>query len=214
MARIEVEPSSTPQPESEGIVPQITGEGGHMQQLLDQAISMQNAGTIKQDYGAQKRSGSKPTPQPNEEETDDVAKKLSEFFNIQNSYHSIFLKDDETGETWEFVVKTLESSHFIVGSLKILDPAKLKEDETGYMTMFKEMFQYFIRSLVEIKKGGDVLTPEFITRGIPKYNPNYYDILGRELTNYLNLGQITTVVLEYTAFFNKVQVPQVEKKIP
>lgn len=194
-------------------IPQITqprGEGDEMQRLLDRA-RMNQQETMNHGAPAAPAKVEK-SEEENEAEVDEVTKRLTEFFDIKHNYHSLFLKDEKKGLTWEFVVKPLESSHFILGSLKVLDPTVMEKDPQGYMVMFKEMFQYFLRSLVCIKKGKDKITAEYLARGVPSYNPGYYSAISESLTKILNFGQITTVVLEYTKFFNGTDAPAIEKK--
>jgi uncharacterized protein YehS (DUF1456 family) len=146
-------------------------------------------------------------------ETDIIAEKLRDFFNVSDETHTITLEDDKDGTVLEFIVKNIDASHFISGSLKIIDPSIVKENSDGYMALFKEMYKYFLRALVSIKKGKQTITPDLLVRGLSKNNPNYYDSLGKELASYLTLKQLTLVVLKYAEYFNQVEVPNTEKKI-
>jgi hypothetical protein len=192
-------------------IPQITqsrNESAEMQKLLDSV--RKNSSLNQQEFVEQKtyenQKKSNVQEENNEEEVDSISKKLAEFFNVNDNYHSIFIGD------FEFVVKNLESTHFLQGALKLIDPALIKEDSDGYMKAFKEMYQYFIRALVCIKKGKDKITPEILTRGMPKHVNGYYEELGKSLSDYLSLDQLVQLVAEYTAFFNKVEIPTIEKK--
>lgn len=175
-----------------------------MQRLLDTVRG--NPALAQQAFEMQSPTKKTKSYEENEAEVDDVTRKLTEFFNTSTHQQSLVL-----GE-YEFVVKNLESTHFIQGSLKVFDPDDIKEQKEGPMTMFKEMYQYFIRALVKIKKGNQEITPEMLTRGMPKYANGYYQALGNALSDYLTLEQLIQLVLDYTAFFTKYDIPAVEKK--
>lgn len=207
MARVDLNEESAAAPQES--VPQISGgEGEYMQRLLDSARGAEST----------KRPSQPPpkvrTQYEEDAEVDEISLRLKEFFRVSDNLHTITLTDEKDGTVWEFVVKNIDASHFISGSLKIIDPSTLKETSDGYMELFKEMYRYFLRALVSIKNGKRTITPELLVRGMPQYNPGYYDTLGKELASYLNLKQLTHVVLEYSKYFNEIEVPATEKKIP
>lgn len=177
-----------------------------MQQLLDHA--RKNPALAQYAEGTSINTAKRVrTEEENEQEIDTVSKKLADFFGVTNQTHSIHI-----GE-YEFVVKNLESTHFIQGSLKLPDPKGLDEgNNQAYFSAMKDMYNYFIRALVCVKKGKDTVTPEMLVNGMPKYAATYYDELGRSLSQFLTLEQVIQLVTEYTIFFGKVDAKAIEKK--
>ncbi len=212
MARIEVEPSSAPQPESEEVVPQISepaskapvSEFQQLQGILDAARLQQ------------KSSAPAPTTPQYEDPSSvwedlpsELAKKFEDFFDTP-TVSKVF-----TEHGYTFKVRTLDSSHFLdpKNALVLPEVSTDNEDSTkGYMEFFRVLYMYFIRSLVHVEKGSIVLSAKELSGNLNASDPDYYKNIAKNLAKKITLDKMVDIVMEYAKFFNEQVVPGIEKK--
>lgn len=206
MARIEVEPTPAPEPESEEAVPQITGEGGHMQQLLDQARKMQG-----QTVDAQPSATKRPVVQ-----AETIADHFDDFFDTGVVEHEIPLETDAA--TFKFYVIPHTAEAFLSGDLKIPEGDEEDESDKSTREAVLGILDYFVRALVRITRtntDGTVytITADSLAADIPKvYSVPYYNKIRDTLVKKFKLTQITDILTNYAKFFTATSTADLEKK--
>lgn len=212
MARIEVEPSSTPQPESEETVPQISepvskapvSEFQQLQGILDAARLQQKTPTSHPTVPQYEDPSAVWEDLPSE-----LAKKFEDFFDTP-TVSKVF-----TEHGYTFKVRALDSSHFLDPKNALVLPEVSTNDEDsnrGYMEFFRVLYMYFIRSLVHVERGGVALTAKELSGNLNTSDPDYYKNIAKNLAKKITLDKMVDIVMEYAKFFNEQVAPGIEKK--